>query len=170
MKSLKRILVLILLIVACFNSFAQDQELLDELPKTKEEFVQSEKKVLGTITWLENTPLDQDAKKHQQQYAYLTAWITNSPTVTITLNANVVTFTKKNSELLMFFMAGWTKYVLENNYSKDETKGNVEGVRCAIRIYKKGAGLKKDKAMEKIVELEDKGELEKWVAEQLTKK
>ena len=70
----------------------------------------------------------------------------------------------------MFFMAGWTKYVLENNYSKDETKGNLEGIRCVIRIYKKGAGMKKDKAMEKIVELEDKGELEKWVAEQLAKK
>jgi hypothetical protein len=170
MKTLKSILTLLLLLGAYSTSFAQDTELLDELPKTKEEFVQSEKKVLATINWLENTPLDEDAKRHQQQYALLTGWITNSPTVTITLNASIVNFTKKNSELIMFFMAGWTKYSLENSYSKDETKGNIAGVRCAINVYKKGVGLKKDKAMEKLVQLEDKGELEKWVADQLAKK
>ena len=38
-----------------------------------------------------------------------------------------------------------------------------------MRIYKKGAGLKKDKAMDKLVELEDKGEPEKWVKDQLAK-
>jgi hypothetical protein len=170
MKTLKHILALLLLISVYSNSFAQDQELLAELPKTKEEFVQSEKKLLASINWLENTPLDQDKEKHQQQYALLTAWLTNSPTVTITVNSNVLTFTKKNSPLIMFFMAGWTKYVLENNYSTDETKGNIAGVRCAMRIYKKGVGLKKDKAMDKLVELEDKGELEKWVTDQLAKK
>ena len=49
MRTLKNVLALLLLLGACSTSFAQDQELLDELPKTKEEFVQSEKKVLGTI-------------------------------------------------------------------------------------------------------------------------
>src|SRR5689334_17349495 len=87
MKTLNLILTLLLLIGAYTNSFAQDQELLDELPKTKEEFVQSEKKLLATINWLENTPLDQDETRHQQQYAILTAWLTNSPTVTLTINA-----------------------------------------------------------------------------------
>ena len=128
------------------------------------------KKVLGTINWLENTPLDQDEKKHQTQYALLTAWITNSPSVTLEINANVLTFTKKNDVLIMFFMAGWTKYALENNYSKDNTKGSLAGIRSAMNIYKKGVGVKKDKEMEKLVQLEDKGELEKWVSDQLAKK
>jgi hypothetical protein len=170
MKTFKHVLTFLLLIGAFINSFAQDQELLDELPKTKEEFVQSEKKVLATINWLENTPLDQDANKHQQQYALLTGWITNSPTVTLTINANVLTFSKKNSQLIMFFMAGWTKYALENNYSNDVEKGSIAGVRSAIKVYKKGVGLKKDKAMDQLVQLEEKGELEKWIKEQLAKK
>lgn len=67
-------------------------------------------------------------------------------------------------------MAGWTKYSLENNYSQDIPKGSIAGLRSAINVYKKGVGLKKDKEMEKLVQLEEKGELEKWVNEQLAKK
>ena len=170
MKTLKRALTVLLLIGACSNAFSQDSELLESLPKGKKQYIKSEKSVLATINWLENTPLDQDAEKHKQQYALLTGWIMNSPTVDITLDEKIVTFTKENSELLTFFMAGYTKYALENNHSKDEVKGSIAGVRSAIKVYKKGAGLKKDKAMEKLVQLEEKGELEKWVTEQLAKK
>ena len=67
-------------------------------------------------------------------------------------------------------MGGWTKYCLENNYSTDKVKSNLAGVKSAIKVYKKGTSMKKDKAMEKIIELDDKGELEKWVTEQLAQK
>jgi hypothetical protein len=119
--------------------------------------------------WLENTPIKEDEAKHKEQYALLTAWIINSPTVNIEVNSKVLPFTKKNSELLIFFMAGWTRYCLQNNYSKDITQGSLAGIKCAIKIYKAG-GLKKDKEMQKLVDLDDKGELEKWVSEQLAKK
>ncbi|MBO9202118.1 MULTISPECIES: hypothetical protein [Niastella] len=170
MKTIKRMLALLLLVGTCSWSFAQDSQLLDSLPTTKEEFVQSEKKVLATIAWLENTPLDQETKKHTRQYALMTAWLINSPNVSILVNANVLDFTKKNNDLNMFFLAGWTKYQLENNYSRDELQGNLAGLRCVIRIYRKGVGVRKDKVMETLVELEDKGELESWLKEQLANK
>jgi hypothetical protein len=170
MKTIKTSLTLFLALIIWSTSFGQPNELLNDLPETKEEFINSEKKVLATIDWLENTPLNQDAEKHKVQYAHLLAWITNSPTVTIEINAKVLTFTKKNSELLIFFIGGWTKYALENNYSKDIIKGSIAGIRCAIKIYKKGIALKKDKEMEKLIALEDKGELENWVTAQLSQK
>ena len=67
-------------------------------------------------------------------------------------------------------MAGWTKYSLENNYSKDNVKGSIAGIRSAIKVYKQGVALKKDKEIQKLIDLEDKGELEKWVLDQLSKK
>jgi len=170
MKTIKTILTLFLCLTIYSTSFGQNEELLETLPTTKEEFITSEKRVLATINWLENTPLDQDVDKHKAQYALLIAWLTNSPTVTIEVNSKILTFTKKNSDLLIFFMAGWTKFCLENSYSKDLIKGNLAGVRSAINIYKKGIGLKKDKEMQKLVELEDKGELEQWITDQLSKK
>lgn len=170
MKTRTHVLSLLLLIGACSNSFAQDAELLESLPKGKKAYLKSEKNVLATINWLENTPLNQDAEKHKQQFSLLTGWVMNSPTIDLTLDEGVVTFTKENKELLTFFMAGYTKYALENNHSKDEVQGSIAGVRSAIKVYKKGVGLKKDAAMDKLVQLENKGELEKWVKDQLAKK
>jgi hypothetical protein len=147
---------------------AQQSQLLSNIPETKEQFISSEKNVLATIDWMENTPIDQEKDKHKEQYALLLGWLTNTPTITLEINANILIFTKKNSELLMFFMAGWTKYSLENNYSNDVLQGNLAGIRSAINIYNEG-GLKKDKKMQKLVELDEKGELEKWVSEELKK-
>lgn len=170
MKTLKQVLTLILVVSAYSNSFSQDAELLQSLPKGKKQYFKSEPNVLATINWLENTPLNQDAEKHKQQFSLLTGWVMNSPTVDLTLDERVVTFTKENKELLSFFMGGYTKYALENNHSKDEVKGSIAGLRSAIKVYKKGVGIKKDEAMDKLVKLEAKGELEKWVTDQLAKK
>lgn len=154
-----------LLLTLTLSSFAQTEELLSEVPKTKQEFIESEQKVLATIDWLENTPINEQEAKHKEQYALFVAWITNSPTVSIEINAYVLTFTKKNSELLIFFMAGWTKYSLKNNYSKDAIQGNLAGIRSAIKVYNSG-GLKKDKNLQKLIDLDKKGELENWVSSQ----
>ncbi|MBC7934857.1 MAG: hypothetical protein H7Y86_05810 [Rhizobacter sp.] len=170
MHTVKKMIAFVVSVIIYSCSFAQEGNLLETLPVTKQEFIDSEKKLLATIDWLENTPLDQDESKHKSQYAILIAWLTNSPTVTIAVNSNILTFTKKNSELLIFFMAGWTKYCLENNYSTDTVKGNLAGVQTAIKIYKKAVGLKKDKEMQRLVEIEDKGELEQWVKDRLSKK
>lgn len=168
MKNLKLTLTLFLL-GSSIVSNSQGYKLLSELPETRQQFIASEENVLATINWLENTPITEEEAKHKEQYALLVAWLTNSPTVTIEMNANILNFTNKNSELLIFFMAGWAKYSLEHNYSKDVVQGSLAGIRSAIKIYKKG-GLKKDKKMQKLVVLNKNGGLEEWVSEQLSKK
>jgi len=102
------------------------------------------------------------------QNALLVAWLTNSPTVTLEINADVLDFTKKNPDLLILFMGGWTRYALQNNYSKDNVQGSIAGIRSAIKVYKTGL-LKKDKEMQKLVELDEKGGLEEYVRKKLAK-
>jgi hypothetical protein len=153
----------------CSIGLAQSPELLSSQPSTKEEFIASEKQVLASIDWLENTPINEEKDKRKEQNALLVMWITNSPTVTLTINAAVLDFTKKNKELLIIFMAGWTRYALQNNYSKEELPGALAGLKSAIKVYKMGQ-LKKDKEMEKLVGLDEKGELEEWVKGKLSKR
>lgn len=148
------------------TELAVGQDLLKELPQTKEEFVASEKSVLATIDWLENTPFDTQAEKRSEQKALFAAWLTNSPTVTVELNANVLTFTKKNPDLLITFMGGWTRYSLQNNYSTDIVKGSLAGIRSSIKVYK-AMSLKKDKELDKLIALDEKGDLENWVRSKL---
>lgn len=169
MKTHKNLLVILFLTFISSTAWSQETTLLDILPTTKEEFIASEKKVLATIHWLENTPLNQEQEKRKEQNALLIAWITNSPTVTIELNSSVLPFTKKNNSMLLFFMGGFTKYVLENNYSKDKTACTLAGIRSAMTVYKKGVDIKKDKEMEKLIATEEKGELETWVRSKLEK-
>jgi hypothetical protein len=151
------------------TSFSQEN-LLDSLPTTKEGFVKSETAVINTIDWLENTPLNQQAGKRKQLYATFMAWLTNSPTVTIDIETKITPFARKNSDLLFMFMGGWTKYSLQNNYSKDAVKCNVAGVKAAIKVYQMGNGIKKDKEMERIIDIDSKNELDAWVASQLEQK
>ncbi len=152
------------------KSFSQDKPLLDELPTTKDDFVKSEPLVINTVDWLESTPLGQDSQKRQLLSARLLAWLTNSPTVTVEINSKTVTFAKKNPDLLMVFMAGWTRYCLQNGYSKDPVKCNLAGIKSAIKLYQLGSGIKKDKEMEKIIDKDAKNELESWIKSQLEQK
>jgi hypothetical protein len=148
------------------TTVAQEAKPLSELPETKEEFVASEPNVIATVDWLEDTPIDEQEDKHKMQYALLIGWLTNSPTVTITMHEFVMDYTKKNSELLVIFMGGWTKYSLQNEYSADAVQCNLAGLRSMIKVYKTGK-LKKDKKMQELVDLEEAGGLEAWVKKQV---
>ena len=170
MKNSKVLLLLALSTSLSFAARSQDDKMLDSLPQTREEFVRSEKAVINTVNWLENTPVDQQTELRSQRKAQLIAWITNSPTVTLEINEKLVPFIKKNPELLIIFMGGWTKYSLENSYSKDPVQCNLAGIESAIKVYKLGVGVKKDKAMDKLVGLAQQGNLAQWVKDQLEKK
>ena len=150
---------------------AQTDSLLhNPLPATKEEFTASEPDVIRTVNFLETTPIDKQGDAWRAQAMLLTAWLTNSPEVTVELNSKIVSFAKKNPELMLVFMGGWTKYTLQNGYSKDKIQCNLAGIKSAIKVYKMGNGLKKDKEMEKFSKLDDSGALETWVAAQFSQK
>jgi hypothetical protein len=75
----------------------------------------------------------------------------------------------KNAQLLAVFMGGYARYCLQNNYSKDELKCNMAGIRAVINCYNLGGDLKKDKAILKIIDKDKDGKLEEWVQEAMVK-
>jgi hypothetical protein len=165
-----RLLLLAFLSLSLSISAQTDSLLHNPLPTTKEEFTASEPRVINTVNYLETTPIGKQGDAWRAQAALLMAWLTNSPEVTVDVDSKTVTFAKKNPELLMIFMGGWTRYVLQNGYSRDKVQANVAGIKSAIKVYKLGNGLKKDKEMEKLIKLDDSGGLEAWVAAQLGQK
>lgn len=167
MNSLIRSFGILMFFVVSVPAIAQEEELLTDLPATREEFTKSETAVINTVNWLENTPTDKYQEKRKLLTMNLTAWIVNSPSVTINLRDKTTPFIKKNNSLMIYFMGGWTRYSLQNNYSKDEVKCTLAGIRCAMKIYQADKGMKKDKSMDKLIELDGKGDLESWIAEQL---
>jgi hypothetical protein len=146
------------------NLFAQDIK-IPELPETKDEFIKSEPDFINVANWLENKQVGPDMQKRTLANAYVIAWLTNSPTVTVTVREKILKGFDKNAQLLSVFMGGYAKYCLMNNYSKDELKCNVAGLRSVINCYNLGGDLKKDKALLKIIGQDKEGKLEDWVKE-----
>jgi len=132
---------------------AQERYLLSSLPGTREQFVQSEPTVINSFIWLKATPLDEQEYKRKLQQALLVAWISKSPTVTIKLSEKLKPFAKRNSSLLLYFMTGFTRCSLQNNYSKDVLQCNLASIKTAMPVYQKSIAIKKVKEMEKLIVL-----------------
>ena len=94
--------------------------------------------------------------------------MTNSPDISVALDGTVLKVTNKNPELLAIFMASYARSAFESEKGKqDQTKCNIAGLKSVMTFYKANIekGLKKDKSIVKLMESNDKGELEKWVKE-----
>jgi hypothetical protein len=86
-------------LLICFVSTAQDFEVPQSLPSTKEEFVKSEKDMIAAAKWLENTGVGTDRDKRVKVNAWVIGWIINSPTVTIEVSYSFVKLFEKNPQL-----------------------------------------------------------------------
>ncbi|MCH8902964.1 MAG: hypothetical protein IIA45_03505 [Bacteroidetes bacterium] len=169
MKILRPIPVIIMLIAIAQIANGQDFK----VPKNysfeeKEDYAQYEEDILDCIDWLENTPINEERKNRGDATGFFLAWILGTPDVTIEINSAVLDFDKKNPSLLITFMGGWTRFALENPKRKSDTiKGTLAGVKSVIKVYKRDDGMKKDRKMEKLIKLQEEGELENWVIDKL---
>jgi hypothetical protein len=141
------------------------------LPTTKEEFIKSEPDIIAAAKWLEATPLGTQKEKTLQVNTYVMSWITNSPTVNVELDANLINdLVEKNTQLMMVFIANYTRYCLENNYSKDKLKATTAGIKSIINCYALGGDTKKNKTLAKAIDADKESKLEDWVKEKFKSK
>lgn len=161
---LKPSFFIILLCLCCsLGAVAQDFE-VPALPSTKEEFVNSEKDLIGAAKWLETTPIGTQMDKRKLVNAYVVAWVINSPTVTVNARSSILKLFDKNTELNAVYLAAYSRYVLENNYSKDELKANTAAIKAVINCYNLGGEVKKNKLLTQVIEKDKEGKLEEWVS------
>jgi len=165
---MKKIISSIIFISTIISVSAQDFTVPKDYKfENKEDYTSYEPQIKETINWLLNTPIGKSETKRKEANAFLLAWLSGSPDVSINVNADFTLF-KTNPELLMVFIAGLTKYSLENNYSKDQLQGNKAGIQTVVEFYNKNKGyLKKDKDVEKFEKLIEKKKLEEEIKKKL---
>ncbi len=170
MKPIKSVLVLLLLMatgVAYSQTFTVPK---NYKLKKEEDYAKYEKDIIACATWLEETPIDEDEAKRASASVFLIDWIEGAPNVTISLDSKIVNFNEKNKDLLIIFMAGWTKHALQNPDDKSEVNGCVAGLKSVAAFYKKNEkNLKKDKNVIALQQRIDDGTLEAWVKKQMGK-
>jgi hypothetical protein len=158
------------LLLLSITAKAQTAPAVPALPSTKEEFIKSEKDFLAVVTWLGSTPLGTETDNRKLLNVWTMTWLTNSPTVTVSVRASILKLFDKNPDLMMVYMGGYARYCLENNYSNDELKSNVAGIKAAIACYNLGGEVKKDKSLIKVIETDKEGKLEEWVTDAMKAK
>jgi len=166
MKNLKNLLFIFLFLVST-SLFSQtvDWETLENAElEEAEDFKEIEPEIIELIDWLGNHSLDH--KNRRVANAYFIKWISGSASVTVELHAYVMDYYKKNTDFMILFMAGWSKYVLENPDKKeDKIGGSLAGVNYFLDFYKKGKdfGVKKDRKVVKLLKKRETGKLEEFI-------
>ena len=167
MKIFKLMLIAFLLIIGN-DLYSQGFEVPENYEfKVAADYTRYEKKIIEAANWLKETAFDDQVELRKKVSAFVVTWINGSPTVNVELNAIIMDFDKKNQGMLILFMAGCAKYVLENNYSKDMRAKHKAALHDMISVYKAGKGIRKDKKMEKLIKMDEEGKMDEWLEENL---
>lgn len=155
--------IVVFLSVFCLGLFAQEFEVPQNYKLDKaEDYAPYENDVINCVTWLLNTPIDKETSKRKKANEFLLKWITGSPSVTVNIKAEIVTF-MDSPDLFLIFLGGWTKYALETKDESDAA-GSLAGIEAAIDLYLKNKGIiPKNKEVEKYIKMKKKGSLKDYV-------
>jgi hypothetical protein len=123
----------------------------EDCRRNKEEFIKA-------TDYLLLAPIDAADRRKVNAIAML--WMTNSDEVSININADVLEEVATHPELMMVFMIGWARHVLQTGDVSD-LSGNLAGTRAALKYYKDPAHkAPADKKLDRLAKLDAKGELE----------
>ena len=160
---MNKIKTLICLLFISTSLLAQEVQIPNDLKlENAEDYKKTEQLVLNSTEWLLKTPISENSSKRKEVNAFLMKWMSGSPTVSIELVSGIVPL--DCADCLMSFMSGWTKYSLENDYSKNKVECAVAGAENAIKFYKQNKSeLGKNSDMEKLIKQQKKGKLKKYI-------
>jgi hypothetical protein len=170
---MKRLNLLLTGIFACclnLVSLAQYEYVLPEYKlETKEDYAKYEQDMVKCADWLEANPVKTEDLKRAQINVFVLKWLEGSPSVTINVDKKLFDLLGENHHLLSMFFAGYARYVLQNNFSKDSTKANTAAMKSVINLFNLG-GVKKNKHLQKAIAADKDGSLEVWVKNYFEKK
>ena len=165
---MRRFFLVSIMVLFGISLFGQEFQIPTNYSLVKaEDYTAYEQDVINGINWLISTPIEQDVEKRKGVNTFLMKWMTGSPTVKIEVRQEIVTFLS-SPDLLMAFLAGWTKYSLETRDFSNALKGNVAGIETVIIVYNKNKKVVgKNREVEKYIKLQSKGKLEQEIAKRI---
>ena len=160
--------ITILLSLYSFSSFSQSAPLPNKIAfNDASDYKKYEKDFVACFNWLEGQPLNTTRSDIKSVDAFLLQWMVGTPDVSISVNGYATDMAKKNPDMLIYYMGGWSRYVIEHPEEKDSIKFHLEAVEEVLKIYKGMNGVKKDKKIDKLVLLQTEGKLEEYIKSQI---
>lgn len=144
---MRKLLATLLLCVGLNTAHSQDLQLPEQVQlETKEDYSKYEQDIIKVAKWLETTPVMKNDERRTQANAFVVKWLTGSPTVLMEVRPVMMQLVDKNPQLMVVFMASYARWVLENNYAKDEEKAYLAATRSIIHCYNLGGRSKEEQS------------------------
>jgi hypothetical protein len=90
--------------------------------------------------------------------------MSGTPLFDIDINEPITKLGDKNPEMLIIYMAGYTKYALENPAETNKQKIRIAAVKAVLAKYQSDKSCKKDKGLDNLIKMDQQGTLDAWVA------
>jgi hypothetical protein len=167
---MKRTGLFFLVLLITTSLYAQNNGKVIASAETEENVytVRNQQEFVEQYNWLVETPIHQDEQRRKEVTASLANWIAENPQLDIELDPKLIKFSETTPELLIIFMGGWAKYAIENDDYDNKLEGNMAGLESVIGFYERnGEYMDKDKNVEKLMKLQDKGKLKRRVEKKM---
>lgn len=124
-----------------------------------EDYPPYETDIINASKWLDETPLENETEKRKEVEKFVLTWVMGTKSVTMSLYKKMFDYTEKNN-LLVTFMAGYSRYVLEHKDSPDEIKALSAALTSIMNVYEISTKKKKEPLIEKLIK--KKSDIEKF--------
>lgn len=166
MKNLKSLTLIFVLFIAAITSISAQTKF--EVPqnvelKIKEDYARYETDMINAAKWLEETDLDKENVKRKEVSKFAMQWIMGCPTFNIDITEQLAKIYGKNTDLLLLYMASYSRYFLENKATATKSDGTKAGLLSIMAVYKKGILITKSKEMDKLIKITDDGKLDDYI-------
>ncbi len=131
--------------------------------KEKGDYKKYEQDVIDAAKWLENTPADRQPKNRKDVSSFLLQWIMGCPLYDISIGENLSKIYGKNAQLLLIYMAGYSRNMGETQNYTDTLSATRAGLISMMKVYEKDIDITKSKEMEKLIKMRDDGKLDDYI-------
>jgi hypothetical protein len=169
----QRLIFLLSVILAAHGPCAIGQEF--RVPEgykfeSQADFTHYEPDILRCVDFLETAPINKDADNRKKANAFFLRWLTGTARVTIKVQGYVMELAEENKDLLMVYLGGWARFVLQNPDNKAEMDCHIAGIQSVLKAYQHCAGIEQDDNLDDLLALEKEGKLRAWVLEHMESK
>lgn len=155
------------LFLLCYGLKASAQSF--EVPKNysfnkQTNYAQYEADIIKAADWLQRTPWTAEPEKREVVTQFLLKWTQGVPYITVELKQPIMDISDTNPQLGFIYMGQYCKYAIEHKADFNPLKATAYALRAVAAKYKVEPARKTDSDVQHIIALDEKGELEAWIA------
>ena len=144
-------------------------------PKSAMDYSSTQGQAVQCMRWFLETPASVNPEYYQLVYSFIFKWVAGAPNLHLVLEPKITApildekNERNNPDILMAYLAGMALYLLENPNETDQAAIQLEGVRAVLKVCENNPDfLSNSKAAREYRKIQESGNLDGWVKENLT--